>query len=457
MKQHKVAILGAGLTGLAAASVLQDTAIIFEMTDRPGGLVKTENHNNYWFDHVLHLLHFQQMTPVEERIKAIVGDEDLHPIYPEAWVETDQGHCRYPLQMHLSGLNTETVISVLRDLALVTFSADKSPPKNFEEMLTKSFGHAFCKLFMLPYNRKVWKRPLDNLAPSGFQWNIDHPDFNQVLRGALSDHTDFKAYNSNGWYPRPPKSAALRGMEVLSRRLADHVQNLKLDHEVKEIDLDSKKITVLHKGKEQEYYYTDGCLSTIPLPVLVERTKDLPAELLMRKELLKSNRVISVMLSIQGPRPKNRGHWRYYPQEELSFTRLIYMHNFDPDSAPAEGWGLMTEITEPSEWPMKNNQDIIEKTIRDIKLCKALPSDCRIIATDLLVINPAYVVFTNESKKYVEELKSYYASKGLTLLGRYGQWEYSSMAQVIRDGFAWADKVMENSSSDIMVSKLIHP
>jgi len=442
VKKNKVVILGAGLTGLSAASVLGNHATVLEKTDRPGGLVKAENFNGYWFDHVLHLLHFQQMTPVEERIKELAG-EDLHPIYPEAWVETKEGNCRYPLQMHLSGLNTEAIIRVLKDLALATFTDDKSQPKNFKDMLIRSFGEAFCELFMLPYNNKVWKRPLESLAPSGFQWNIDHPDFTQVLRGSLSDHTEFKSYNSNGWYPRPPKSSSVRGMEVVSVRLAEKLKHLNLEHEVTKIDLDSRIITSIYKGEESDFHFSDYCLSTIPLPILLDRTINLPEHLHDKKDLLKCNRVISVMLSIKGPRPENRGHWRYYPQEELSFTRLVYMHNFDPDTAPADGWGLMTEIIEPSEWPLKNKEEIFAKTVSDVKASSALPDDCEIIDINMVVVNPAYVVFTNESKKYVEELKTYYDSKGLKLLGRYGQWEYSSMAQVMRDGFAWAEEALE--------------
>ena len=447
MKENKVVILGAGLTGLSAAFVLENQATVLEKTNRPGGLVKAENYNGYWFDHVLHLLHFQQMTPVEERIKELAGD-DLHPIFPEAWVETAEGNCRYPLQMHLSGLNTDAIIRVIKDLAIATFTLDKSPPQNFKEMLTRSFGNAFCELFMLPYNRKVWKRPLESLAPSGFQWNIDNPDFTQVLRGSLSDHTEFKSYNSNGWYPRPPKSSSVRGMEVVSARLAEKLSHLNLEHEVTQIDLDTKTITAVHDGRELNYHYSDYCLSTIPLPVLLDRTKNLPKDLLERKDLLQCNRVTSVMLSIRGPRPENRGHWRYYPQEELSFTRLVYMHNFDPDTAPTDGWGLMTEIIEPNEWPMKSKEEIYAKTVKDVKAAGALPDDCEIIDTNMVVVNPAYVVFTNESKKYVEELKAFYESKGLKLLGRYGQWEYSSMAQVMRDGFAWAEEVMTECSVD---------
>jgi len=439
--QSQFVILGAGLTGLSAAYKLQSKAVILEKSERPGGLVKSANYSGYWFDHVLHMLHFKDMTQLESEIKTLM-DGILKPVYPEAWVETKEGTGRYPLQMNLYGLSPIAIANTLSDLAKVTFSSSQAQPKNFEEMLQKSFGNYFSDLFMLPYNRKVWKRPLRELAPTGFQWNIDHPDYDMVLQGALNENSDFVAYNSNGWYPIPQSNAPLRGMEILSKKLADKINNLHLNSEVVGLEIKNQIVSVKQEGKLLEFQYSDKCLSTIPLPKLLSITKGLPNQLHDAISKLKYNRVITVMISIQGPRPEGRGQWRYYAQEELCFTRLIYMHNFDPYTSPEDGWSLMAEITEPSEWPLKPEAEIIEKTIEDIKKANALPSDCNIIDTNMLVISPAYVVFTEESKSLVEDIKQFYKTNNVKLLGRYGQWEYSSMAQVMRDGFQWAESVV---------------
>lgn len=433
---NNVVILGAGLTGMAAASVLKDKATVFEKTERPGGLVKSINMNGYWFDHVIHLLHFKD-PDTEAKVKSILGDI-LAPLYPEAWVETSEGIGKYPLQMHMFGLNKDAIVKSLRDLAEVTFSKNELKPENFEDMLRFSFGNYFSELFMLPYNRKVWKRPLNSLAPSGFQWNIDHPDYNLVLKGAMSDHTEFESYNSNGWYPRPDKNFRVRGMEVLSVKLAEQVRDLRLNHEVESINLKEKRITVKNDAGQSDYNFSDWCLSTIPLPHLISRCEDLDPHYKECYKTLKYNRVISVIISIKGPRPENRGHWRYYADEEVAFTRLVYMHNFDPETAPKEGWGLLAEIIEPAEWPLKNKEEVLEKVVSDVKKVGALPDDCNVLEKDMFVVDPAYVVFTNESKKMVSELESYFSDNKVKLLGRYGRWEYSSMAQVMRDGFNWA-------------------
>src|SRR5688572_17267558 len=97
-EEFDVVILGAGLTGLSAASILGDHAVVLERNERPGGLVRTDCFNGYWFDHVIHILHFQNKE-TEAKIKDLLGD-CLAPCPPEAWVETAFGTTRFPFQMH---------------------------------------------------------------------------------------------------------------------------------------------------------------------------------------------------------------------------------------------------------------------------------------------------------------------------------------------------------------------
>ena len=57
-RESDVLVLGAGLTGMAAAALLDDRTVVLERDECPGGLVKTPCWNGYWFDQVLHLLYF---------------------------------------------------------------------------------------------------------------------------------------------------------------------------------------------------------------------------------------------------------------------------------------------------------------------------------------------------------------------------------------------------------------
>lgn len=428
-------ILGAGVAGLAAASELGDRAILFEQDERPGGLVRTDCIDGYWFDHVLHLLHFQDDL-MKQRMRALLGD-DLVPVNPNAYVETMHGVARFPIQLHLAGLNHDATAKCLNGLVRAAYDPHDAPAANYEDMLLRSFGRELCEVFFFPYNRKQWKRPLDTLAPSGFQWNIARPDLESAIRGAVDRGQTAPAYNANGMYPRPAGNA-VRGMEVVSRALAATVPDLRLQHRVTRIEPEARRVVVTHNGRDQGVHYDEACIATLPLPALVGITDGVPARLRDACSRLLCNRVLNVMIRMRGPRPQGRGFWRYYTDESLCFTRLIYLHEFDPLSAPSDGWGLMAEIVEPAEWPAPDIDSVRAVIQRDLARAGALPADCEILGIDVRVIDTAYVVFTRECKAVVDEAVDHLRSRGVIPLGRYGRWEYSSMAQVMRDGYAIA-------------------
>ncbi|CAG1008628.1 hypothetical protein PHYC_03593 [Phycisphaerales bacterium] len=443
IERKDVLILGAGLTGLSAAWVLGDRATVLEREARPGGLVRTEKIGDYWFDHVVHLLYFQDLD-TERRVRGLMGDV-LAPCPPTAWVETPHGTTRFPLQMHLGGLDPEVCVRCIKDLAELTYKPPAQQPRNFEEMLLLTFGRAMCDAFLFPYNRKMWKRPLNELAPSGFTWNITRPDFEKVLKGAVAQNLDAKAYNSAGWYPRPPAGSPVRGMEVLSASLAGEASDLRLGQTVTSVDLEERVVTVQYGDRSRTWTerigFKDAMLSSLPLPRMLKMCEQTPPDLREACSKLTRNRVISVALAVEGPRPKAPGHWRYYGDESLIFTRLVFLHEFDELCAPPEGWSLLVEITEPAEAPLTDPKVLLERVLADVRRTGAIPEGSRIIDHKFMKIDPAYVVFSLENQPVVERARKFLASYGVTSLGRYGSWEYSGMSGCMHDGFDWAEKI----------------
>jgi hypothetical protein len=60
----------------------------------------------------------------------------------------------------------------------------------------------------------------------------------------------------------------------------------------------------------------------------------------------------------------------------------------------------------------------------------------------LLEIDPAYVVFSVDEKGVAEQAQAFLMAHGVIPVGRYGRWEYSSMGQVMRDGFLLGETIM---------------
>lgn len=282
----------------------------------------------------------------------------------------------------------------------------------------------------------MWKRPLESLAPTDFQWNIPQPDLEEVRRGAQYPPRHWVAYNAHGHYPRPSDASSIRGMEVMSRALADRVADLRTDHEIVRIDLVGKTVHVRHWGENHALRWRKSCVSTLPLPTML-RLCDAEADGFNE---LTWNRVVMVDIAVRGRRPSGTGHWRYYSDESIAFNRLIFMHEFDPRMAPADGWGLMAEVTERAEEPLGDLQGRVRRCINDARRVGALRDEDEVVDARARVIDPAYVAFTLTTPPVIARARARLRSHAVTLLGRHGRWEYSSMAQVMRDGFSWGKR-----------------
>ena len=437
-------IIGAGLTGLAAASILGERATVLERTHRPGGLVRCERLGEYWFDLVIHLLYFQDPS-TETRIRALLGDV-LAPCPPQAWVETTAGTCRFPIQMHLHGLAPEVRVQCLYDMAQLAFSTITDEPNSVEENFVRAFGRTLCELFMLPYNRKMWKRPLSSITHRGLSWNVERPDFAAVLRGALEAEHAGTAYNSKGNYPRPAAGSSVRGMEVVSLALADRAADLRLNSAVTAIDAAERTVHFEEQADgaviSRTIRYEDGLLSTMPLPRLIDLCRESPQSLRDRMAKLRRNRVMSVFVAIEGYRPTDCGHWRYYADESLCFTRLVFMHEFDPRMAPASGWGLLVEISQRAEDPLDDPTALCDRAISDARRVGVIRDFDRVLDSRAAIVDPAYVVLGEGDQDVIDEAMSFLGGFGISCRGRYGMWKYSGMSQCLREGFEWAEAIV---------------
>lgn len=442
----EVLIIGAGLTGMSAAAPLGSKAIVLEASSLPGGLVKSLCFEGYWFDHVIHLLYLPD-EKTKRRIHEMFG-ETLAPCHPIAWVESLAGRVRYPFQSNLGSLpDMATVIECIKGFAAVAYETDCTIPAHYEDMLRQTFGTPMCERFFFPYNRKMWRRSLDGLAPSGFHWNIDRPDFEQLLKSIIDPGSRGPSYNADGWYPRPPPQSPVRGMGFLSEKLAEQVHDLRLEHCVTSVDLEKQELGVITPQGHRLFSYQSACLSTMPLPLMVKLCRQSSRELLRDMDDLQWNRVRSVGLNIKGPRPTGLGHWCYYADESIIFTRLVFLHEFDPELAPPEGWPLLVEITEPAESPPLAEAALIKRVLEDLRRTGVLPAGSEVIAAHSWICDPAYVVFTPDNQDIMREARAFLQSGGVMPLGRYGHWEYSSMGQVMRDGHTWAENQLIRGSS----------
>jgi protoporphyrinogen oxidase len=419
----RVVIIGAGVTGLAAGMAIENS-IIIEKEDTPGGTAKSFCFKGYWFDNTVHFLLIKNSI---KRLESILKNDFK---YSEliVWVETLKGTVRYPFQLNLGGLDKETQKKCVLDFddAYNTNGSD-----SYRDYLLNTFGREMCNVFFFPYNEKCWKYPLEDMTSIGQVWNIHKPTKEEIIEGIINPNQTRGRFNTEGYYPVPDRNSPIRGIKILSDRMAEKT-NLNLSCRVIAIDTENKYVRTMRGMFEYE-----KCLSTIPLPALIRLCN--PPESLMKDVLkLRWNKMLSVAISIEGDRPTNTGHYRYYTDPDILFNKLTYMTEFDMYAAPDNGFGILLEVKEPDESvrPM-----LMYNIISQLYSLGILNDKNKVVDINTWEVNPAYVIFTKETPLIVSNCKEYLESVGITTLGRYGSWEYSSMAENIEDGFNYADSL----------------
>jgi len=403
------AIIGAGITGLTAG--MKSGAVVFEKDNQPGGVARSFNFDGFWFDNTVHFL------PVTPEIELEIIPLDSHAFEKtklRVSVDTGEEILNYPFQLNLNGLKKEEIINCVSDFV----NAPKEV-KTYKDFLLASFGKAMCEKFFFPYNEKSWKYPLDKMVSPGQVWNIDKPDIKNVLKGIFD--TQEGGFNNIGYYPVPEKNSPIRGIGYLSNIIPADVR---YNHEVMLIE--DHEIRYRHNNMARGFKF-DKLLSTIPLPQIIGLC-DSPESLRRDVLRLKWTKLYSVAISVVGERP-DLGHYRYYSNPEVPFNKVTFMHEFDPYSAPPYGYGLLIEVKD-AEPDMKE----IIKWLRKIGVIKEKDV---IVGQRYWTVDPAYVIFTPETHEIIEKCKEWLSKQDIVSLGRYGAWEYSSMAKNIKDGLSY--------------------
>lgn len=416
-------VIGAGLAGLAFTRELEsDSVVILERDARPGGLLKSLNINGFWFDSVVHLLYFHN-SKIKGRFLELLS-EDFIPLPQRANVVTEQGETLFPFQFNLGGLPVEEALNCAVDF-VTQLTPQEASPTNFADWLLRSFGKRMCEIFFYPYNQKVWKRDLADLATRDFVWTIQEATTRSVLAGLIADQ-EHASYNAKSIYPVPPPDSKLRGMEILVDLIAKPLGNkIRLREEVTRIDSVARTVTVNKGDDTHTYHYRKGCISTLPLPMILRKMGHGNTD----PDRLTANGVVYAMVMLRGKRWQTDMLSTYYSAPDLVFNRIIYMQNFDPYSAPPGFWSIMVEVTYRTEEGAGDLEQLRQQIEKDLIVTGIVEQANDFVDVHLEIHPYGYVVFDTNTDDLVRAATADLAGQDIHLLGRYGKWQYINITQ----------------------------
>lgn len=421
MVDKKIVIIGAGPTGLGAAWRLNEFGyqnwLCYEQHAYPGGLAASFcNEQGFWWDIGGHVLfsHYDYFNTAFETV--MHGDYLEHQ--RSSWIRVADTFVPYPFQNNIRYLPQTLLEKCLEGLIRVSRQTKKKPA-HFKEWCEMIFGEGITRLFMAPYNRKVWGYPLELLSPD---WIAERISIIDLAR--IRENID-KQQDDTGWGPNNTFKFPLRGATgEIFRRIAERCRlKIQYNKELVEIDALGKKLR-FSDGTIDEY---DFLISSIPLTLMVKIIKPQEIELLRASEesLVATSGVI-VGLGFKGTPPENNRCWMYFPESTSPFYRITYFHHYSPHNVPdGAHYSYMCETSYSPYRPI-NKSSIIEDTITGLIRSGIISEDERhnIISTFVIDVPFSYPAPTLKRNNGLSRIIRQLEQHCIFSRGRFGLWLY---------------------------------
>ncbi|HSQ34787.1 MAG TPA: FAD-dependent oxidoreductase [Candidatus Binatia bacterium] len=399
--------IGAGISGLSAGHFLNGDCLILEKTKAAGGLAGQYTAAGFTFDYGGHYFHFQNKEDLREHVQAF---EPFRAFQRNSKIYLLDRFIPYSLQYHLAYLPERARRIILAEIG----GGKKMPADNLEDFLKVNFGPYLYDLFFKPFMHKFYRRPLRGLLAGMDQGSIPVPRWDEVRHGATEKKLFAEGYNPVFYYPA---QGLQRFIAAYSRPLRDRIR---FDEPVLRIDREKKEV-LTSKGR----YAYDNLINTMPLKEflsILEPAAPFPWQSLRHISTLVVNAVLA--------RRRRRFHWLYLPEAGLPFYRAGYYPSRKATTVYLEKTVAAGERTAGTE--------TYREMARTLRATGMIENSREILFHDLKKIPVSYIVFDGDWPRLVPPALDYLRQQRIFSIGRYGRWNYSSMADDIQTARATA-------------------
>ena len=411
---QKLAIIGAGVSGLSAAHFLKDKyeVTVFEKEDRPGGLIKCRRVNGSLF-HTCggHVFNSKRQDVLDWFWSKFMRDEEFSKADRNSCVFMDKGDSSlehidipYPIENHMYLFDETIQKSFYKDLdeidSVKGVNAKFTDYDSFGNFLRWRFGKTLYNLYFEPYNKKVWRRDLNSVPMSWMEGKLPMPT-TQEMRENNANKVEEKAFvHSSFWYEK------VNGSQFLADKLAEGL-DIKYNTDITSL--------IYHEGK----WNVNG--TSFDKVIFCGNIKDLVKmvdginvnEYKDSIEKLEYHGTTAVFCEID----KNPYSWIYQPSRKHESHRIICTGNFsktnNSEDLPDNRMTATIEFTDAI-----SKEDIIENLSR-------IPLNPKYI--DHKYNKYTYPIQDANTRQLIRNLKSSLRVFGLYFTGRFADWEYYNM------------------------------
>jgi protoporphyrinogen oxidase len=409
----RIAVLGCGWSGLVIsirAKLLYPSAdVICVDKDFRGGLLSSEIDNGFLFDvggsHVI----FSRRRDVIESIISMGGEWISRE--RKAFVLLNDIFVPYPFETGIYVLPPELRarygLSIIR--ALLEYRDER--PRNFMEWIVKTFGHDVAKDYLIPYNEKIWKRPLDQISTDWvyIPGRLPLPSIEDVVKAIAG--VPAIGYKEQAVFYYPRKGGIIKQWEA-AYRLAETLGVKFFKAEVREVKATKDDYIINNSLKVEKI------INTLPLKE-VPQIFNLSEDFQKVAARLDYNSLVVVGLGLKRPAPNQ--HWVYVPDKRIVFHRYAWISNYGEDTPPGKAV-LIAEVTIPPTWKI-DLEEVKSRVIQDlVEISVVKESEVEVVKAWLH--RYAYPIYTLTHREDVDIITQELAQKGILTFGRWGNWQY---------------------------------
>lgn len=430
MSVGRIAIIGAGPTGLGAAYRLQELGYrdwtVYERNSYVGGLASSRTDSaGFTYDIGGHVM-FSHYDYFDRLVDRMLGNE-FQELMRESWIRMFDRWIPYPLQNNIRHLPRGVLLECLDGLVDAQ-RLDPQATANFSEWVDAVFGTGIARHFMRPYNFKVWAHPLEMMSKDWIAERVSMVDLKRALANVVLERDDL-SWGPNNKFKYPLQGGTGGLYERFIPYIGDHLQ---LNREVVEIDHLAKRLR-LADGGEDRY---DVLLSAMPIPELLRVLRPVPAGLIDAARGLHHSHGLVVGIGLARP-CRTTKCWTYFPESNAPFYRLTFLSNYSPRIAP-EGHSLLLTETSSSGYKNEDRLSIVDRVVEGLVATGVMEAGDRghVVATHVEEVQYFYPVPTLTRDRALAEIQPFLMARGIHSRGRFGAWcyEISNMDHSVMQG-----------------------